>query len=172
MKTVFKLGALLSMLLLGACSINNKGLNVGERQLLDVRHDHLRCEVKLDRLRDLYQIPLEEEPGGLMDGSLVAGGDTTDGSFDAPLTGGHDAPLTGGHDAPLTGGHDAPLTGGHDHVGDMRQATLESADACWDSVALLVNRYNECVVTFLQCRADNDPDCLIKYEACLLSKRP
>jgi len=165
-------GVMLSSLLLSACVFGSKGLTVSERQLLDVRHDHLRCEVKLDRLRHLYQVT-PEEGGGLMDDELEAGNEMGDPTFDAPLTGGHDAPLTGGHDAPLTGGHDAPLTGGHDYADALRGAILESANDCWDTVFELVDRYNQCVVDFLQCRDDGDLDCLDpRYNDCLISNRP
>ena len=181
MKTGLRLSILPAALLLAGCGwFNNTGLTVGERQLLDVRHDHLRCEVKLDRLRHLYELTPEER-GGVMDNGLNAGNEMGDpsldspltGGHDAPLTGGHDAPLTGGHDAPLTGGHDAPLTGGHDYADALRGATKVAADACWDTVAVLVNRYNVCVVEFLECRDNEEGDCYDpKYKECLEDNRP
>lgn len=149
-----------------------KGLSVEEKHLLDARHDHLRCEVKLDRLRDLYKVT-EEEPGGLMDKDLEATNATGDPTNDKPLTGGHDAPLTGGHDKPLTGGHDAPLTAGHDYVDALRGELVASAGVCWDTVSILVNRYNSCVVTFIACKEGGaSTTCLTDYNSCLNTNRP
>lgn len=169
------IGLMTLPLLLAGClhETEIKGLTVEERHLLDVRHEHLRCELKLDRLRDLYKVT-EEEPSGLMDMSLKAANDTGTPTNDKPLTGGHDAPLTGGHDKPLTGGHDAPLTGGHDYLDALREATKESADLCWDSVSVLVNNYNICVVDFLNCKVTSamPEDCLAEYNSCLTGKRP
>jgi len=165
---------LLPLLLVG-CLHNGeiKGLTVEERHLLDARHDYLRCEIKLDRLRHLYKVT-EEEPGGLMNADLEAANETGSPTNDKPLTGGHDAPLTGGHDRPLTGGHDAPLTGGHDYLDALRGATLESAQLCWDSVSELVNTYNGCVVAFLNCKATSamPENCLGEYKTCLDTNRP
>ncbi len=159
---------LLPLLLVG-CMHNSevKGLSVEERHLLDARHDHLRCEMKLDRLRHLYKIT-EEEDGGLMDKELEAANESGAPTNDKPLTGGHDAPLTGGHDKPLTGGHDAPLTGGHDYVDALRNELVIHASACWDTVSILVNRYNTCVVDFISCKGGASPEtCLAAYDACL-----
>ena len=150
-----------------------QGLSVEERHLLDARHDHMRCELKLDRLRHLYKVT-EEEPHGLMDSSLVANNDPGAPASDKPLVGGHDAPLTGGHDKPLTGGHDAPLTGGHDYLDALRAATLEAADLCWDAVFDLYDTYNSCVETFLACQGTSGfpNSCLADYDACLGGNRP
>ena len=150
-----------------------KGLSVEERHLLDARHDHLRCELKLDRLRHLYDVT-DEEPGGLMDDTLEAANETGSPTNDKPLTGGHDAPLTGGHDKPLTGGHDAPLTGGHDYVDALRAELVVQSNACWNSVATLVNTYNQCVVDFLDCKATSamPEDCMAEYDQCLIDNRP
>lgn len=164
---------LLPFLLVG-CLHNDeaKGLSVEERHLLDARHDHMRCELKLDRLRHLYKVT-EEEDGGLMDSDLKAANEGGSPANDKPLTGGHDAPLTGGHDAPLTGGHDAPLTGGHDYVDALRAELVVQSDACWDTVSTLVNRYNTCVVDFVACKAGAAPDtCLVAYNSCLDTNRP
>lgn len=170
-----KITLLLTSLLLAGCmhSSEVKGLSVEERHLLDARYDHLRCELKLDRLRHLYKVT-EEEPNGLMDDTLEAANETGDPTNDKPLTGGHDAPLTGGHDRPLTGGHDAPLTGGHDYVDALRGAVVASADLCWDAVAELVNTYNACVAEFLSCKetSGTPENCLAEYKTCLDSKRP
>lgn len=172
MRTIPMLLLLPAMLVGCLQSTEIKGLSVEERHLLDARHDHLRCELKLDRLRHLYDVT-EEEPGGLLDNTLEAANETGDPSNDKPLTGGHDAPLTGGHDSPLTGGHDAPLTGGHDYVDALRAELVVQADACWDSVAVLVNTYNSCVVDFLVCKEGGSPDtCLAAYKACLTTNRP
>ena len=165
---------LLTLLMTGCMHQSDvKGLSVEERHLLDARHDHLRCEVKLDRLRHLYHVT-DEEPGGLMDDTLEAANDTDPPSNDKPLTGGHDAPLTGGHDRPLTGGHDAPLTGGHDYVDALRAELVVQASACWDSVAVLVNTYNHCVVDFLNCKATSGTpeDCINDYDQCLIDSHP
>ena len=172
MKMVLRASVLLSAVLVGGCGLfGNNGLTVAERQLLDVRHDHLRCEVKLDQLRALYQVTRWED-GGLMDDTLAAGNEMGDPSNDAPLIGGHDAPLIGGHDAPLIGGHDAPLTGGHDYADALRGATKVAADACWDSVFNLVDHYNPCVEAFLVCRNAMLANCLPTYDACLDGKHP
>ncbi len=165
---------LLLPLLLVGCWDNSdvKGLTVEERQLIDVRHDHLRCEVKLDRLRHLYKVT-ELEDGGLMDADLEAANAPGNPGNDKPLTGGHDAPLTGGHDAPLTGGHDAPLTGGHDYADALRAELIVQSSACWDTVSTLVNRYNTCIVDFVACKAGPSPDtCLVAYNSCLDTHRP
>lgn len=165
---------LLPLFLLVGCmhDAEIKGLSIEERHLLDARHDHLRCEVKLDRLRDLYKIT-EEEEGGLMDEELESANETGNPTNDKPLTGGHDAPLTGGHDKPLTGGHDAPLTGGHDYVDALRNELVIHAGACWDTVSVLVNRYNGCVVTYIACKGGASPTtCLTDYNACLTLNRP
>ena len=166
---------LLPLLLVGCMHDSEiKGLSVEERHLLDARHDHLRCELKLDRLRHLYQVT-EEEPGGLMDDDLEAANETDAPTNDKPLTGGHDAPLTGGHDKPLTGGHDAPLTGGHDYVDALRNDVVFYAGLCWDTVSDLVNTYNSCVVDFLNCKETSavPEDCLDTiYKPCLITNRP
>ena len=165
---------LVAALMTGGCCSQCVTLDVSERQLLDVRHDHLRCEVYLDRLRDLYNV-LDEEPGGIMDEELDAIAETTTTgipAFDGPLTGRHDGPLTGRHDGPLTRGHDDPLTGRHDDIDDMREATMWSAQQCWDTVDELVERYNECVAEFVTCRDNGDPDCHPNYLTCLENNRP
>jgi hypothetical protein len=166
---------LLLPLLLVGCMHNSevKGLSVEERHLLDARYDHLRCEIKLDRLRDLYDVT-EEEPHGLMDNTLEANNETGTPGSDKPLVGGHDSPLIGGHDRPLTGGHDSPLTGGHDYLDALRGATKASADLCWDAVAVLYNTYNSCVVDFLNCKENSatPENCLAIYKACVTSKHP
>ena len=130
------------------CSDNYRaggGLSEAARFLLDARYDHLRCEVKLDRLRDLYEVT-PTEPGGLLDENIDAGPDSTgdimSGSADDPLTGGHDGPLTGGHDGPLTGGHDDPLTGSHDRMQDNITAVVAAGEACWEASDALVEKYN------------------------------
>lgn len=147
-----------------------KDLTIMEKQLLDARHDHLRCEVKLDRLRDLYKVPLDADPGGLLDSDIDPENPKEAPTKDAPLTGGHDAPLTGDHDAPLTGGHDAPLTGDHDYADALREATIVSAQACWDDVNALYLRFNVCVVEYKACVDGGATDCLTKYETCLSTK--
>lgn len=159
-------------LALGGCLHNGdvKGLTDTQKQLLDARHDHLRCEVKLDRLRDLYNVSLDRNPGGLLDGAVDPENPKQAPTLDAPLTGGHDAPLTGDHDAPLTGGHDAPLTGDHDYADALREATLVSAQACWDNVDTLYQKFNVCVVEYKACVDGGATDCLTKYETCLTTK--
>ena len=168
-------------MLIGGCMHNSdvKGLTIAEKQLLDARHEHLRCEVKLDRLRDMYRVPLDEQPGGLLDDNLMAERPTDSGVGDAPIVIGHDAPLTIGHDGPLTGGHDAPLTIGHDDPltgshdqetnDELRAMTVAAATACWNAVSELVNRYNGCVVAYEAC---DGSACMTDYDACLESKRP
>jgi hypothetical protein len=170
-------------ILLGGCMHNSdvKGLTIAEKQLLDARHEHLRCEVKLDRLRQMYQVPLYEKEGGLLGDHLVPVRPTNPGSgdepivigHDAPLTIGHDAPLTGGHDAPLTIGHDDPLTGSHDQStnDELRAMTVAAAKVCWNDVSQLVNRYNECVVDYETCVETNGTDCEATYESCITAKR-
>ncbi len=172
MRKILAVAVSLTALILGACGSSSKALTVEERQLIDVRHDHLRCEVKLDRLRDLYQVT-REEPSGLMH-ELEAGNVMGDPALDAPLTGGHDAPLTGGHDSPLTGGHDAPLTGGHDYANALREAVYVKGQACWDAVSVLVNLYNECVVAYVACKEANplDTTCITTYDTCVTGKHP
>jgi hypothetical protein len=148
-------------------------MSVSERQLLDVRYDHLRCEVYLDRLRDLYNVT-DEEPGGLMDESLNADGKETNTgvpSFDGPLTGRHDGPLTGRHDGPLTRSHDGPLTGRHDDIDDLRDAVRQSARFCWETTEMLVDKYNECVIEFVDCRDGGGTNCHPEYLDCLDDKR-
>lgn len=171
-------------MLLGGCMHNSdvKGLTILEKQLLDARHEHLRCEVKLDRLRDMYKVPLDEASGGLLGDHLIPERPTASGSgdepivigHDAPLTIGHDAPLTGGHDAPLTIGHDDPLTGSHDQStnDDLRELTVAAAAACWNDVSQLVNRYNACVVTYKTCKDNSGTTCFADYEDCLNDNRP
>lgn len=168
------LGLITLPILMTGCLHSNEiqGLSVEERHLLDARHDHMRCELKLDRLRHLYRITDEEEHG-LMDKNLVANNDPGNPASDKPLVGGHDAPLTGGHDKPLTGGHDAPLTGGHDYLDALRHATVVAAELCWDGVADLYNLYNVCVVNFLTCQENSGfPNaCLADYDDCLDENR-
>jgi len=176
MKRIKRLIGLIALpILVAGCfhSSEVKGLSVEERHLLDARHDHMRCELKLDRLRHLYQVT-EEEEHGLMDSELTATNDPGNPASDKPLVGGHDAPLTGGHDKPLTGGNDAPLTGGHDYLDALRNETNVAAELCWDSVANLYNRYNDCVGEFLVCKATfaTPEDCLSRYEVCLIDHRP
>jgi len=159
-------------LALGGCLHDSdvKKLTITERQLLDARHDHLRCEVKLDRLRDLYKVPLNMNPGGLLDSAVHPENPKEAPTLDAPLSGGHDAPLTGDHDAPLTGGHDAPLTGDHDYADALREATLVSASACWDNVNNLYLKFNVCVVEYKACVDGGATDCLAQYETCLTTE--
>lgn len=174
MKRIKRLIRLIALpVLVTGCFHSNevKGLSVEERHLLDARHDHMRCELKLDRLRHLYKVSDDEEHG-LMDRTLEATNDPDNPASDKPLAGGHDAPLTGGHDKPLTGGNDAPLTGGHDYLDALRGATVNAAELCWDSVADLYNLYNVCVVAFLQCQ-DNftyPNACLTEYNNCVGGK--
>lgn len=159
---------------IGGCCNQCLVMDVSERQLIDARFDHLRCEVYLDRLRDLYRVT-DEEPGGLMDDSLdPLGEDPETGvpSFDDPLTGKHDGPLIGKHDGPLTRGHDDPLTGKHDDIDDLREAVIGSANQCWAVTEDLIDRYNKCVVDFVQCRDDGDPNCDTEYSQCLDDNRP
>ena len=78
---------LVSAIFVGGCCSQCLVMDVSERQLLDARYDHLRCEVYVDRLRDLYNVT-DEEPGGLMDEDLVGEGETTNTgvpSFDGPV---------------------------------------------------------------------------------------
>jgi hypothetical protein len=165
---------LVAALVLSACCNQCLTMTVTERQLIDARHDHLRCEVYLDRLRDLYNVP-DEEKDGLMDEDVDPQGieETVGlGAFDGPLTGKHDGPLTGKHDGPLTRGHDDPLTGKHDDIDELREATMVSATKCWDATERLVEKYNECLDTYVDCR---DADVLTTcyepdYLACLDSK--
>jgi len=155
--------------LLSGCCNQCLTMSVTERQLIDARHDHLRCEVYLDRLRDLYNVT-DEEPDGLMDENLDAEGIATYtgvGSFDGPLTGRHDGPLTGRHDGPLTRSHDDPLTGRHDDIDELREAVMVSATQCWEAVDRLVGKYNSCVVDFVTCRNGVSTTCHAEYVDCL-----
>lgn len=164
---------LVPLLAISGCCNQCLTMSVSERQLIDARYDHLRCEVYLDRLRDLYNVT-DEEPGGLMDDELNADGmETNTGvpSFDGPLTGRHDGPLTGRHDGPLTRSHDDPLTGRHDDIDDLREAVMVSATQCWATTEELVDKYNACVVDFVECRDNGDSDCHPEYLICLDDKR-
>lgn len=159
---------------LAGCGDDDKALSVQERMLLDVRHDYLRCEIYIDRLRDLYDVT-DTEQDGLMGDELDPGPDDDGGALagggDDPLTGGHDGPLTGGHDDPLTGGHDDPLTGGHDQMPADLEKLKESRDACWDATQRLVDKYNSCIVDFVACRNGGGDDCYTEYQACLVERR-
>ena len=180
MKFEHTLIALSIVVVVGGCqATSGKLLTVEERQLIDARHDLLRCQVYIDRLRDLYNVT-DTEPDGLMDDKLDVGTSPGDqqpppiiGGADGPLVGNHDGPLTGNHDAPLVGGHDDPLTGNHDaaDIDDLREAVMLSAAACWDASDRLVSKYNSCIADFVECRNDGGSTCYADYLACLEDKR-
>ena len=156
-----------------SCNGDDNPLSVDERWLIDARYDHLRCEVYLDRLRDLYELS-DTEKDGLMGDELVPGPDTSPGGyFDGPLVVGHDGPLTGGHDGPLTGGHDGPLTGGHDQILANLQGVKDAKVDCWAAVNRLVTKYNCCIDDFVDCKDNGSAvaDCYAKYQTCLVEKQ-
>lgn len=178
-KRIFGVIFILGVITIAGCNGDGKELSVEEQFLLDVRYDYLRCELYVDRLRDLYDVNDTERDGlmgpDLESGGLLAGAQDAplNDDLDGPLTGDHDGPLTGDHDGPLTGDHDAPLTGDHDQLMSNLNGVKSARDMCWSAVNRLVTKYNCCVADFTACRdgGATDAACHAEYQVCLTNKR-
>lgn len=123
--------------------------------LIDARYKFLRCQVQIQRLRELYDVPASDPDDG-------------------PLSGGSDGPLVGGHDGPLVGGHDGPLVGGHDaQTVEEREEAVEALNeatiGCQEAVTALNVKYGPCATTYYLCvNGGTDVNqCATEYQQCL-----